>query len=350
MALERDIHDLLFDHDCVIVPGFGGFLTHYRHARLDTQRRMLHPPSKDLSFNGHLVRQDGLLADHYSRREGVTFKFAIEAIGEQTALWNDALTRQGRVELPRIGTFFLDAELNLQFEPDRRVNFLKDAYGLRPVAAHPVARTASVVVAKPKVVPLVSIGSKPGRTAPGMLTAAAMAAILFTAATWWAVTSTGNNNALWSSFDFLPGAGRQEYVLPLSPPAGPAVPLAEEPWVAPKGSEGVHLYPIAGDRAPVVAVDLSTPQGTSAAPESTAVAAPVVRAKYHVVGGCFLEKENADRFIAELQAKGFAASLIDHKGGLYRVAYGSYPLRTTALEALDAVRSEEAPDAWMLVK
>jgi hypothetical protein len=32
------------------------------------------------------------------------------------------------------------------------------------------------------------------------------------------------------------------------------------------------------------------------------------------------------------------------------VAYGSYPQRTMALDALNAVRKEEAPDAWLLVK
>ncbi|MFZ1659487.1 MAG: SPOR domain-containing protein [Flavobacteriales bacterium] len=350
MTLERDIHELLYDHDCVIVPGFGGFLTHYRPARLDEQRRTVHPPSKDLSFNRQLTRHDGLLADHFGRREGVDFNAAKNAIEAQTAEWTETLVRQGRVELPRIGTFFHDAELNLQFEPDRRVNFLKDAYGLRPVAAHPVIRQVVAVEPPRKVVPLLPPAITVPRSTNGMLAAAAMAAVLFTAATWWAISSTGNKNALWSSFDFLPGASQAEYVLPEPPEPGPAAPLAEDPWVAPNSEEGVHLYPVAGDRAPVVAVDLNAQKAKVAAPESTAVASSGVRAKYHVVGGCFLEKENADRFIAELQAKGFAASLIDKKGGLYRVAIGSYPLRTTALEALDAVRREEAPDAWMLVK
>ena len=77
MAIDRDIHDLLFQHDCVIVPGFGGFLTHYRPARLDAQRLLVHPPSKDLSFNKHLVRQDGLLVDQLVRREGMDFQTAM---------------------------------------------------------------------------------------------------------------------------------------------------------------------------------------------------------------------------------------------------------------------------------
>lgn len=65
---------------------------------------------------------------------------------------------------------------------------------------------------------------------------------------------------------------------------------------------------------------------------------------YHIIGGCFWKRRTRTAFISELQAKGFAASLVDRKGGLYGVAYGSYPLKSTAVEALEAVRKEEAPD------
>jgi cell division septation protein DedD len=89
-----------------------------------------------------------------------------------------------------------------------------------------------------------------------------------------------------------------------------------------------------------------------AAPDSTRVAVRAVNAssRFHVIGGCFLMKENAEAFVSNLQARGFAASIIDQKGGLYRVAYGSYPDRELALDALSAVRKEEAPEAWLLVR
>lgn len=350
MALERDIHELLYDHDCVIVPGFGGFLTHYRPARLDEQRRMVHPPSKDLSFNRNLTRHDGLLADHLARREGMGFPAANQAIAQVTAEWNALLEQHRRVELPRIGTFFHDAELNLQFEPDRRVNFLKDAFGLRPVAAIPLPR---------KVVPSVPVeqaeaaGARTAETRHrplGWLAAAAVGAVLFTAATWWSIGGGIGKQALWSSFNLLPGASQQDYVMPAAPDTTALPPLTEAAWAPPKDLEGIHAFPIAGDHAPLVAVDMGGARNVQVEPESTAVAVPETRARYFVVGGCFLEKENADRFIAELRAKGFAALMIDRKGGLYRVAYGAYPLRSTALEALEAVKREMAPDAWMLVK
>lgn len=347
MALARDIHDLLYLHDCVIVPEFGGFLTHYRPARLDEQRRLVHPPSKDLSFNKHLVRQDGLLVDQLVRREGLDFQTAKERIDAEVAEWRWKLQRNGRLELQRVGTFFHDAEGNLQFEPDRRVNFLRDAYGLRPVTAIPVPNSEIPVLT---LAPMdeAAVTEEGGRRLMRALAAASIAAIALTAATWWVMGSSDNSFTAWSGFDLMRGSEPSRYVLPNDPTSFEA-PSQASFWSAPKDLTGVHEMPIAGPDVPPVAVDLGHQQG-KAQPESTAVVTPAVSARFHIIGGCFLEKENADRFISELQAKGFAASLIDKKGGLYRVAYGSYPLRATANEALDAVRKEEAPDAWLLVK
>ncbi|MFT3884733.1 MAG: SPOR domain-containing protein [Flavobacteriales bacterium] len=353
MALERDIHSLLFAHDCVIVPGFGGFLTHYRPARLDERRELVHPPGKDVSFNRHLVRTDGLLADEVAKREGLDHAGASRWVEQEVEGWKTRLDREGRLELGRIGTFFRDAEHNLQFDPDKRVNFLKDAYGLRAVPAVPVVVPAVASDTTP-IIPLpqatMATEPAPGR-ASRLAIAAAVSALLFTAATWWVVSSDGPHDVQWSGFDLFSSSEPRTYS---GPPAIPKpVDLSDTVhWSVPAGLHGVHSFPVAGNASPYVAVDLGPAPERVAVPESTAVAmpTPVARTRYHIVGGCFLQKENAEKFIADLQARGFAASLIDRKGGLYRVAYGSYPQRGMAEEALNAVRKEEAPAAWLLVQ
>ncbi len=347
MALEHHLHFLLFEHDCVILPGFGGFLVHYRPARLDQQRNLIHPPSKELSFNRHLVRQDGLLIDRLVTREGFDFNAAKLRVEEELSGWRTLLQRDGRLELPRIGTFFRGAENQLQFEPDRRVNYLKDAYGLRPVAAVPAVKQ----MRQTPVVADVGQADGPSRLAgvriPGWLAAAASITILVTGATWWMVGSNGMSTL--GGFDMGRAAEAALYVPPPVPPSFSTSPVEASVWTAPKDLYGIHAQPIAGPGSPMVAVNLGQAP-VKAVPESTAVVTPSPGPRFHIIGGCFLEKENADRFVSELQAKGFAATLVDRKGGLYRVAYGSYPQREMALEALNAVRKEEAPQAWLLVK
>ncbi|MBS1944051.1 MAG: SPOR domain-containing protein [Bacteroidetes bacterium] len=352
MALDRYIHDLLFEHDCVIVPGFGGFLTHYRPARLDVQRRLVLPPSKDISFNRKLVRQDGLLADQLVRHEGLDFTAAGHRLEQELQQWQRRLREQGRLEVARVGTFFHDAEHNLQFEPDRRVNFLKEAFGLVPVEAVPVLKSVMPSpVAETVAGPAVHAGN--GRA--GWLAAAAAVAIAFTAATWYLVGTLGKEAPRLANIGPGQAGEAARYQLPKAPPVAMAA-LDVPEWTAPADLYGIHDLPIAGPDVRLVAVNFGQAPGKAVA-ESTAVAkaatpaaVPAAGPRFHIIGGCFLEKENADRFVAELQAKGFAASLIDRMGGLYRVAYGSYPQRAMALDALGAVRKEIAPEAWLLVK
>lgn len=131
-----------------------------------------------------------------AKADGLDFTQAGAVIDGEVDAWHSKLDRDGRLELPRIGTFYRDAERNLQFDPDRRVNFLKDAYGLRPVAAVPcVVPQAAPAIApfppEPKVIPLVPVEEAHERRFP-WLAAAAVVALLSTAATWWVVASKGS--------------------------------------------------------------------------------------------------------------------------------------------------------------
>jgi hypothetical protein len=42
--LERHIAKLLLDNDCVIVPGFGGFMAHHIAASYDEKNHIFPPP------------------------------------------------------------------------------------------------------------------------------------------------------------------------------------------------------------------------------------------------------------------------------------------------------------------
>lgn len=347
MALERVINDLLYAHDCVIVPGFGGFLTHYRSARLDVRQRLLHPPGKDLSFNRNLLRSDGLLADELARREGLGHEPAKQRITQVVDGWRGRLERDGRLELPLLGTFFLDTERNLQFDPDRHVNHLKDAYGLRPVPAVPVMRRAAEPAPVVRtLVPAAAEGNGTRRPAIAWA-AAAISAIVFAGGAYVLMRS-GMTGAQWSG---LGPFGPQEPLayVPRELPTAPVEP-ADAPLLLPDTGHGVVRIALPGEDTLALLVYLGAPPAPTAAPDSTAVAVRTESYRFHVIGGCFSVQENAEGYMSLLRAKGFSPVLVDRKGGLYRVALGSYPDRGMALEALAAARGGEAPEAWLLVK
>ena len=61
--IDNYICELLYDHDCVIIPGLGGFIANFEPARIIRKQHTIMPPSKKIAFNGKLKNNDGLLAD-----------------------------------------------------------------------------------------------------------------------------------------------------------------------------------------------------------------------------------------------------------------------------------------------
>ena len=54
MQLSTYISDLLYRYECVIIPGFGAFLTRNQSAWIDEASNTFYPPSKVISFNRQL--------------------------------------------------------------------------------------------------------------------------------------------------------------------------------------------------------------------------------------------------------------------------------------------------------
>lgn len=348
MSIDQRIRELLFDHDCVIVPEFGGFLVQYKGARIDEARRSVHPPSKEVGFNKQLTRNDGLLVDSVAKRDDVRFEQARARVAEQVEGWQRTLGHGGRVEVTGVGTFWTDSAKNLRFEPDPHANFLKDAYGLRAVVASPIAKPVVVETLKEAVVRklepvLAEEATTASRNRPLLWAAAAAAAVLVAVATFMLAPADGNQQlGGWASWL------RRE--APSYVQRGTTPVVKEEP-----GEEPFRL-PEAGDAAVAVEVEpgLAMVVAPVIVPDTTHVAvaplAPRAKGLYHVMAGCFSVRGNADNLVAGLRSRGFDAAIIDQHKGLWRVAIGSFGDERIAVEALVAARKEEAPGAWILHK
>ena len=87
MDIVSHINELLFRYECVIIPGFGAFLTHHQSAYTDTETNAFMPPSKTLSFNRQLQTNDGLLAAHLAKVYGLSYQEALQDLREQVQIW-----------------------------------------------------------------------------------------------------------------------------------------------------------------------------------------------------------------------------------------------------------------------
>jgi len=69
MKIARYIGDLLYDYECVVIPGLGGFLTNDKPASIQPNTHYFHPPFKQVMFNAYLKTNDGLLVNYIAREE-----------------------------------------------------------------------------------------------------------------------------------------------------------------------------------------------------------------------------------------------------------------------------------------
>lgn len=138
MDITAFIRELLFGHDCVIVPGFGGFIGNYTPAHIDKNSGTFYPPVKQISFNRNLNHNDGLLAGRISGSLNINYGDARNLVEEFVGELRRKLERSEKVIFDNIGSFVNNQEGNVQFDPDRNANYHLDSYGLESFQCLPL--------------------------------------------------------------------------------------------------------------------------------------------------------------------------------------------------------------------
>ena len=116
--LARHIELLLRNNDCVILPGFGGFIAHDVPAYYVSEEGLYYPPSRSISFNAAITMNDGLLVQSYMKSYQVDYARATYMVDVAVEQLTDMLDEEGCATLPHIGTLTQDIHLSLQFTPD----------------------------------------------------------------------------------------------------------------------------------------------------------------------------------------------------------------------------------------
>jgi len=148
MGVEHYLKDLLYRYNCVVVPGFGAFLTQKKSAKIHKATNTFYPPRKFVSFNKQLSSNDGLLVSHISKAENKNYEAVLRAVDEVVADWHRRLKKGEKLNLPDIGELWQNKTGRIQFQPSERENYLTSSFGLAPFVSSPVTRE----VLKEKVV------------------------------------------------------------------------------------------------------------------------------------------------------------------------------------------------------
>ena len=138
--VEIAIGKLLFDHDCVIIPSFGGLLANYVGAEIHPITNALKPPRKKIAFNEVLQLNDGLLQNFLVLEEGLSQTNALAEINEQVQMINAEIKVNGIYQLEGTGSFIRNEENKIQFQASDEINFLDESFSLTELYYKPIER------------------------------------------------------------------------------------------------------------------------------------------------------------------------------------------------------------------
>lgn len=311
MRAEHYIEELLYRYHCVVMPDFGAFLAQSESATINSATNTIYPPSKIISFNEQLSKNDGLLVAHMAKAHGMGYEEMLHEIGLITNDWKKRLKDGDTIDLFGIGKLWLNANSRIQFQPENKINYLTSSFGLAPFATTPVAREIlkEEVEAMEERIPFIITPEKRQESAfrPLLKYAAIVLLALSTGFTGYRFyNQTLENQEL----------AREEAQEQVSKYIQEATFFDSEPL-----------------ELPIFNMNVKKAQ----------------KASHHVIAGAFRIEANAKKKIDALQNKGYnAIHLGTNRYGLHQVAYASFEDPKEALAFLKEIRRTESADAWLL--
>ena len=130
IELARHIEVLLLDNDCVIVPGFGGFVSHRVPSRRVEEENLFLPPYRTIGFNPSMKLNDGLLVQSYMVAYDASYPEAVRLVESKVNYLENILQSEGEYELHGIGTLRQNIQGNYTFQPQEAGILSPDFYGM----------------------------------------------------------------------------------------------------------------------------------------------------------------------------------------------------------------------------
>lgn len=367
--LGKHIEALLQDNDCVVVPGFGGFIARAVPAHYVEDEQLFFPPSRSVVFNERLSANDGLLAGRYMHEYQVSYSDATHMVDMAVDDLRDTLAIEGSATLPGVGCLRQDIRSAITFEPEEAGIASPAHFGLNALSIRPLdALTATPAVRRPIVeADEHSIDIHIGRRALRTVAAAAAVALLLIV---FAIPTANERTAEMAGLPGLPAPAFREIQgldidtpvvcpslslgnatesIPTEDPSFdlpgvdilPEAPMAEEPATEePAAEEPVEVATVVPEEvAPAIAP----------AVEPVAVAPATPSKRYHLIVGSLPSRRGADDMVAKYVGMGFEDASIVESDGRFRISIASYTDKDEANAEIARLRQDNVcKSVWLL--
>lgn len=146
------IQDLLQEHNYVIIPQLGGFISKYQSAQIIPEKNIILPPSKKISFNAELKDDDGLLINTLAKQENIATAKAEQIVNQFVQDIFIRLDNSKTVIFDKIGAFKFNQQLNIEFEVVTSENYNPHSYGMVSVSCVTLSDNELTEVTNKKIV------------------------------------------------------------------------------------------------------------------------------------------------------------------------------------------------------
>jgi hypothetical protein len=315
---------MFFDYDCVIIPGFGGFVCNERPAWYDDEKEEIVPPSRDVLFNPNLTHNDGLLAQEIIRSTGVTYSEAMKLAENESQFIASELKLGNSVEIAGVGRLYSGEDGVNRFAPDAELVRTLSSFGHSRI---PLMRLQTKQVSKPTedkkepvVVTMVPLSKKLARVAA--ILALPIAAVAIIGGTYIAKESNGSNTLL-SLF-----------------PSPEAIISTFSP------SENSSLVDFEEIEEKDINIEYVEPEPEPEEEKEVVIRNRVVN--FLIVGGAFAVEENAHTLADELRDEGYNPTFhFQNHNKLHLVALGEFEKEAEARRAMAKARRSGRKASWL---
>jgi hypothetical protein len=307
--IEYYISNLLYIHDCVIIPGFGGFVGNKKSAYIHPVSGIIYPPSKALLFNKNLTQNDGLLATHIAKGEELDLLEITNLIEGFVQEIQKELKNRSAFKLQKVGTLTRGNEGNISFIQDKNYNYNLASFGME---ANHKSKKVERIISEEEVI-VKTIKQKDFKKT---LKRAAAVLIPLIGLSLIGITQEENITDIYNQMANLnPFTTSKTEIVKEAPTKEIEVPIVE----------------IIETKKAKIVIPIITEQHT-----------------YYIIAGAFAEQKNANKLLRKLKRWNYDASVVEG-GNLMRVSYNSFQNREDALLALAEIRKDNN-SAWLLTK
>ncbi len=330
-SVSEHIRILLHSHECVIVPDFGGFISHGQAAAWEEAEHRWKPAQKKPFFNSQLKQNDGLLAAYIAEQEHISYAQALNELQRFSQNCLDQLKDHGQCILRGLGTLSQGEEAQIIFKASPEANVLAESFGLPVLELDPITQQAN----KPEIKKLapVKLKAEVNQTRSSRVWWSVAASILLLGMTAWGYFA---KDQWWPQHGQQ--AGLQNLVIDSSI-------LEDEP----KEAASTEMTEETATETEVTPVDETMPVTEIPKTQESSYTQSPSDSVYYIVVGAFQNERNAQKMIQSVKSKGYTASLFtDSENGWIRVCAEMHVNRNDAEERLDLIRIDINRKAWVL--